>query len=464
MEEKTPKNSGKTQPKELEKEMGRKVCKNCGKAMKKNGKEKSGSIRYRCNTCGKSEVTEKMLSIEKDVIHYGIDYLRLTCPLYSNDKKLEKAFPKDCRKVIHDDGGHPFGVEQVNLIDLYTKKEKYVEPPKYSYHTEIDFSVINKMEHSYDFAPEILFRLIPLLDRDNKNEATVNFLCYEWKVSRMGDFYQFRYDGEQIFAFRVIQESEKRRNNLDTETTYLRFDFYGTPFALGRMGAFGITNFLKDFGKQFPQKRVTRLDYCMDFKNKTVQEIADHFFARGTASSTYWDKDQNAETMYYGEYQNRKNKRQLTRLYDKKKQARENGLQHLYLEYMAFDDVTRFEIEIRSAMLREYEFQFDWIFDEQKMLGIFKNCCQNSYKDFKIDLEKIKKVKLSKKAGRKALETYFTSRIVKPWEGALRCGIQNIEILSGVIKQSPENCIQLLQSEIQDPRPRRNINTFHPMQ
>lgn len=122
--------------------------------------------------------------------------------------------------------------------------------------------------------------------------------------------------------------------------------------------------------RNFELQKFRRFDICLDFPNSIVDVFKRFTIPKQKWSHFYWAKWE-LETFYIGEKKNTANKRQIIRVYDKIADTLQKGKQLLFSEYLVLDHVTRAEIEIRQELAKNV--QFHEVFDQIKLLSIFKN-------------------------------------------------------------------------------------------
>ncbi|MEI7511597.1 MAG: hypothetical protein WCJ84_05555 [Candidatus Peregrinibacteria bacterium] len=413
------------------------VCQYCGGELRKNGKDRNGNSRLRCKICQKyfslKDLNSPSLSFEKNILHAGLDYLRINIQLFPNDEILKEHFqeentPELGKEYFRSDGLTINEEQEMENTFNYEQYKNLKKQRKWKKSYNVDFSVLNTKENSESFPHDLLSRLIPFLDSDNASEADVWFLGTLFQVSKNKDFFSFNHEGEKFFSFRVVSEQEKKITKLELFSTYLHFDFYGTFFCLGRMKIFNTEQFLLTFGMAFQQKKVSRVDYAMDFKDLSVGNTASHYFSEFVPSDIRPNKDGDFKTIAYCDHSTIKNKKAFLRIYDKLLEARDRKRERLYMDYFAFEKVTRFEVEFRSSILQDFQFEFDWIFDEKKLLGMVKTWTNNQFKKFDFDFENIHFVERTRKDGEKATAKYFLPRYKTLMTRLYECGLTAVEL------------------------------------
>jgi len=104
-------------------------------------------------------------------------------------------------------------------------------------------------------------------------------------------------------------------------------------------------------------EKFTRIDVCLDLINVSVPYIYDRILSvtdKKTVSKIFFDKQKGKpQTVYFGEKSREKNTYQLIRIYDKQADnASEKHKEFLYPWYEKYENVTRFEIELREDLAK----------------------------------------------------------------------------------------------------------------
>jgi hypothetical protein len=337
--------------------------------MIKNGKLSSGT-RFRCIKCGKS-IIRKFNYLNSHFLSSGIDYLRGYCEL----EELQ----------------NPVNEFTTDIFD--------------------PIWVINNL----------FFRL---LDVDNSSSINgVKFFGEEFDVQRKDKSLFFSRFGENLFNLRLNTSKDSKRLGFTSSFT---FDFYGTYFALQRLGVqkdFNFQGFLKKFLSFFDPK-ITRIDYCFDFNLSIKELLKDSTF--GQKTSEYYDQDGKVETLYFGNVKGQR--RLITRIYDKKKLVGLKKQEYLYPYISQNENVTRIEYEIKSALL--VEFCFDWtdLFDDVRLKSLVKSLSQTTKKHLCFDFDDVPRISRKYPESSEAKLEYYFDRMRKQYISAKKSGI-NLEKL-----------------------------------
>jgi len=107
---------------------------------------------------------------------------------------------------------------------------------------------------------------------------------------------------------------------------------------------------------KFDIVQFTRVDICLDLVNVSVPYIAETIIRESdkkNISKIFFDKKEGKEqTIYFGEKSREKNTYQLIRIYDKKADSNGKNKEYLYPEYDKYENVTRFEVELREDLAK----------------------------------------------------------------------------------------------------------------
>ncbi len=186
------------------------------------------------------------------------------------------------------------------------------------------------------------------------------------------------------------------KQNVDTKDYIV---VYSTAFKL--MEYEEIAYFLEVF---FDLKHCRRFDICIDIKND-INTILNYFSEHDTWRE--YKKSWFIETRYIWEVKNSLNKRQLIRIYDKKKDLLVKRKTKLYEDYLDIENITRIEVEIRQELAKNKYYQD--LFDNSLLIWIFKNYLYKHSKIFDcIDWEKVKlKYREKRKLNKELSQTLY---------------------------------------------------------
>lgn len=227
-----------------------------------------------------------------------------------------------------------------------------------------------------------------LLDFDNSNYWELD----EYKFTK-NEVTKFKYkiifskDDYSLFAYYKWKPKSEKQPVWTRDYIVV----YSTAFKL--MEYEEIAYFLEYY---FDLKHCRRFDICIDLKID-IENVLNYFNDYDTWRE--YKKSWFIETRYMWEVKNSQNKRQIIRIYDKKKDILVKRKTLLYENYLNLNYVTRIELEIRQELAKNIYYQD--LFDDLLLIWIFKNYLYKYTKIFDcIDWDKItlyrKKAKLNK--------------------------------------------------------------------
>lgn len=173
---------------------------------------------------------------------------------------------------------------------------------------------------------------------------------------------------------------------------------YSTAFRL--MEYEEIAYFLEYY---FKLNHCRRFDICIDLK-MDIDTILSDFNEYKTWRE--YKKSWFIETKYIWEVKDSLNKRQLIRVYNKKKDILVKRKTKLYEDYLNLDNVTRIELEVRQELAKNKYYQD--LFDDNLLIWIFKNYLYKHTKIFDcIDWERITLYRKIIKPSKELSQTLF---------------------------------------------------------
>jgi len=216
-----------------------------------------------------------------------------------------------------------------------------------------------------------------LLDFDNSNYGELDNYCftkneapkYKYKII-------FTMDNYTLFAYYKWKPKDEKQAIWTKDYIVV----YSTAFKL--MEYEEIVWFIECY---FDLNNCRRFDICIDLKTDTSTILS--YFKEYKTGREY-KKSWNIETKYIWEYNISLNRRQVIRIYDKKKDIIVKRKTKLYEQYLQLDNVTRVELEMRRELAKNIYYQD--LFDDSLLIWIFKNYLYKHSKIFDcIDWDRI---------------------------------------------------------------------------
>lgn len=361
-----------------------KRCPHCSsEALKKDGKNSSGSQRMMCTDCARRH-TEKIdysdfyISTKSEqCIHSGLDYLRLTAGKHCNP-------------------------------DL----------------------VINPDVASYtDLKMQEIWGLFELLNHTNSSHYNIEFLGEKFAVTkkraRQGEALHFSWQDHTIFQFLRPYEGPIR-NGMNARGQYWIIDVYGMFFSIAALAVGENTFFKQEILQVFTSlanvKYATRIDFCIDIHGQNVDEVVKRIKHKHKDVCVFKGKDDLIETYYIGKKKS-ENKYGVVRIYDKKKDIIAKRKQDMYADYMTRSgSITRFEIEIRANFLNEAQFKAEYIFQPQKLMDMFNTYTNSANIQSSVKFDGASQIRRTYRQFQKASKSYWMAQYDKVVERVVMNG------------------------------------------
>ncbi len=216
---------------------------------------------------------------------------------------------------------------------------------EYIYHFWLDHLEIYGTFKDEDFIYEKLTKQINGYDI----EKNFNIPKYEFKIL-------FKKESETVFVYYKWLKEQ----SIPTKDYVI---IYSTWFRLI------LEEEIKFFLFQFNLWRVRRFDIAVDLLID-INSVLSNFKELNQRWATFNGPGWEIETQYIWDKQ-RRNKRQLIRIYDKIKDTQNRKKNALYKDYLLQEHVTRVELEIRSELAKNR--YWEYLFDIQVLLWILKN-------------------------------------------------------------------------------------------
>jgi|GEM_PF-3241447 len=120
---------------------------------------------------------------------------------------------------------------------------------------------------------------------------------------------------------------------------------------------------------------ITRLDICLDV-NLGVQELVDKGYKTQFRVKEERKRSDVLQTLYLGT-RNATNKKHFIRAYNKQLDTEKKAKHGLYLDYFAYENVTRVELQINSQSCKEFGITVFNVWDAEFLKTVYKSCCIN---------------------------------------------------------------------------------------
>lgn len=350
---------------------------------KKNGKNISGTQKMKCIECGKNytlslDYSDYYISTkDENCMHTGLDYVRLTAGKHCNP-------------------------------DVVTN-------PDLASYTD------QKMQE--------IWRLYELLNHTNSSHYNIEFFGEQFAVSKVrakqGEALHFTWQDHTIFQFLKPYEGPIR-NSMNMRGQYWIIDVYGMFFSISSLSQGENTFFQLDTLKHLASlanvKYSTRIDFCIDIKGETVDDVVSRMRHKHKQTTIFKGDDDAIETYYIGK-KTSENKYGVIRIYDKKKDIKAKKKQGMYADYMTTKEpITRFEVELRANFLNEIGFEAHHIFDYQKVMDAFNTFVNSKNIQTTLRFEGAGKVERNYREFKKASKTYWYAQFDKVVERVIMNG------------------------------------------
>ncbi len=213
----------------------------------------------------------------------------------------------------------------------------------------------------------------------------------EFSYTKQGDrLAQVFWNGTKIILIQFVDSDSTFKKNLKYKFKYM-VNFYGLFFSLWRINALDGINFLQIFLDDIEagtiDHSISRIDICADLSGITPLEIKNSIkiIAKDKARKiSEYQKDLETgecETIYYGK---KGDNRWFARIYNKIVEIVNKGKQKYYLDYLEHEQVTRFEIQVKSLGLIEYKWQLFDCLDLEKVLSLYSKHLHTKYVQWSI--------------------------------------------------------------------------------
>lgn len=226
--------------------------------------------------------------------------------------------------------------------------------PKNTYHLGLDHLEI--YAHFYDDSK------FDGIDFDNSNYGTLwEYTFTKNEVPKYLYKILFTKDNFPMFAF------YKWKNNWAV-TTKDYVCLYSTFFKTHTIEE--VTRILYSYFRMPPKNPIRRFDVCLDLLIP-IEKITQSFNTTKQRWATFIGEWWKIETQYIWEKQKSLNKRQILRIYDKKKDILVKWKNTLYQDYLLRKDITRMELEVRRELAQNYT--FEELLIPENLLGLLIN-------------------------------------------------------------------------------------------
>lgn len=283
---------------------------------------------------------------------------------------------------------------------------------------------LDHLEMYGSFYDETLFDGV---DFDNSNYGTLGMFTFtKHEVPRYAYKMSFSLNDHPMFAF-------YKWKTTGSVTTKDYFCFYSTFFRTHTMEEvtwilYTYFQFRTDTSGKVAKSPLKRFDICLDLLI-SIDKLLD-FFKPGMQKWAvfrweWWE----TETLYIWDKQKAQNKRQLIRIYDKKKDIMKKRKDALYPDYLVEKNVTRIELEVRRELAQNYT--YEELLIPENLFSLLKNYLEKHTSIFdKLDIQSISlykprvtsfKMIQANAEWRKLISTYFgwarnlIKRGICPW-------------------------------------------------
>jgi hypothetical protein len=305
------------------------------------------------------------------------------------NKKLKKYYCKNCEI-------------------FYTENSSIKITDKNIIHQGLDYLRFYVIDENFSLK---WLRVFEGLNPANSNESKIviceNELTINCVDSDQGKSYLLNFDGSPIFRFVLLNAKQKKFIGKKNEKNIVwRIDIYGRIFSLIRLGILS-ENMLMYFTQYITE--LTRLDYCLDLSG--VTPICAMKLFRNTRKPEQWITRKNeVETLYYGDYSVKNNRRLLIRIYEKIREITKKKKTELFPDYLEYDSVARIEFEIRNETIKEHSFTLPDALISDKLKSFLQSVSHTRYTDFRYDFSSIRTEK-RRKISEEATISYFLPRM-----------------------------------------------------
>lgn len=210
---------------------------------------------------------------------------------------------------------------------------------------------------------------------------TDHLLTVKFKQSKGDIMGYFSLNRESIIAVRKITLSSTYPQSVTRKYQY-HVTFYGTFFALARLGKLIVSQFNSVIVLCPAESIVSQIHVCCDIEGVTVQDIWN-----GVAvSSPHHAKERSflrrhpvtdiPQTIYYGQ---KSDPLWFLRIYNKLAEITHDHKQRLYPQYWGKKLVTRLEVVFKRPVCKAYSVTLQNCFDESLLLSLMTKHLQGKY-------------------------------------------------------------------------------------
>lgn len=210
---------------------------------------------------------------------------------------------------------------------------------------------------------------------------TSYLLSVRYKQSKGDLMAYFALEGERIIAVRKITLTSTYPQSVTRKFQY-HMSFYGTFFALARLGSLRVENFTSVLVSCPALSIVSQIHVCFDVEGLTVNDIWNSV----QVSSPSHAKEHSVvrtdpitglhQTVYYGQ---KGDPLWFIRIYNKIFEIANDHTQRHYPQYWGKKCVTRLELVIKRSVLKSYEVTIQNCFDESLLLSLLNKTLIGKY-------------------------------------------------------------------------------------
>lgn len=177
---------------------------------------------------------------------------------------------------------------------------------------------------------------------------------------------QFLYNGAPVLCLEKITDQ-----GIGRHYSYI-LKFYSAYFNFS-----DISNILKGYilAKYRDKLKITRLDICLDI-DYSVDDLLGVGYKTQFKVIEKRIKDGKLLTLYLGP-RDSSNKKHFVRIYNKKADTLKKSKFNLYLDYFAYEDISRIEVQINSQSCKQLKIGLSNISDADFLKQVFKSTCIN---------------------------------------------------------------------------------------
>lgn len=225
---------------------------------------------------------------------------------------------------------------------------------------------LDHLEMYWTFYDETCFDGI---DFDNSNYGTHGLFTFtKHEVPRYAYKMSFSQNDHPMFAF-------YKWKTTGSVTTKDYFCFYSTLFRTHTMEEitellYAYFRFWTDTSRKKAKSPLRRFDICLDLLIP-IDSLLRFFTSSSQKWATFRGQWGETETLYIWDKKKTQNKRQLIRIYDKKKDIMAKRKDALYQDYLIESHVTRIELEVRRELTRNYT--YEELLLPENLFGLLKN-------------------------------------------------------------------------------------------